>query len=85
MWTYYNLFQPVLRQEEKTIERPEGGDVIIHRHRDSAQTPWERLCRTEALPLQARTRLADLYARTNPRTLKRSIQEHLDALLSTCP
>jgi hypothetical protein len=85
MWLYYNLFQPVLRQKEKTVERLEDGSVAIHRKRDRAQTPWDRLCQTEALPPEARTRLTELYQRTNPRALRRSILAHLDALFAMCP
>ena len=62
MWVYYNLFQPVLRQAEKTVERP-----------------------AEALSHDMQARLAALYHRTNPRALRLSLQERVDALLVTSP
>jgi hypothetical protein len=85
MWVYYNLFQPVLRQEEKTVERPDDGSLVIHRRRDSAQSPWERLSATQALSETMQARLTELYQRTNPRALKHALRERIDALLATCP
>ena len=80
MWVYYNLFQPVLHLVEKT---PDG--VRTRRKWDDAQTPFARLLATDTLDLAVRERLEQLYATTNPRALRRTIQEGLHALLYPRP
>jgi hypothetical protein len=44
MWLYYNLFQPVLRLQEKTFVPLAGRLSKVQRHYDQAQTPFDRLC-----------------------------------------
>jgi hypothetical protein len=83
MWIYYNLFQPVLHQTEKTYERTAEGALLVHRHQDIAKTPWDRLLVTAALSDQARLDLQAVYDATNPHQLKHEIQAQLDLLLST--
>jgi len=75
MWVYYNLFQPVLHLVAKTVV--EGK---VKRQWDEAKTPYQRLLATGALSGEARSRLAELYARTNPRQLRERVYELRDAL-----
>lgn len=70
MWIYYNLFQPVLHQIEKTVVTLEDGSTRIQRRHDRARTPFERLCETNALSLQRQAELEALRDRTNPRQLR---------------
>lgn len=80
MWVYYNLSQPVLRLAEKTHD---GGRT--RRRWDDAQTPFARLLATNTLDPAVRERLERLYAETNPRALRRTIQAGLHALLHPRP
>jgi hypothetical protein len=80
MWVYYNLFQPVLHLIEKTHD-----GVRTHRRWDAATTPFARLLATAALEPAARERLERLYAETNHRALRRTIQHGLHALLYPRP
>src|SRR5262249_15051124 len=68
MWVYYTLFQPVLHLVEKTAQ-----GTRVRRRWDTAQTPYERLAATPALPLAARATLDALYHATNPRALRQEI------------
>ena len=76
MWTYYNLFQPVLHLVEKTADGNR-----IRRTWDDAQTPFARVLATNTLAPDVRARLERLYTETNPRALRRTIQAGLHALL----
>jgi hypothetical protein len=80
MGLYYNLFQPVLHLVEKTAQ-----GTRLRRRWDTAQTPYERLAATPALPLAARTQLDALYHATNPRALRRDIYASIEALLHPRP
>ena len=80
MWIYYNLFQPVLHLVEKTHD-----GVRTRRRWDHAQTPFARLLATDTLDPAERERLERLYAETNPRALRRTIQDGLHALLYPRP
>lgn len=80
MWVYYNLFQPVLHLIEKTHD-----GTRIRRKWDDAQTPFARLLATNTLAPAERERLEQLYAETNPRALRRTIQDGLHALLYPRP
>jgi len=42
-WVYYNLFQPMLRQTERTATTGPNGVACIQRSQDTALTPFERL------------------------------------------
>jgi hypothetical protein len=75
MWVYYNLFQPVLHLVAKEVV--EGK---VKRKWDEAKTPYERLLVTGVLSEQERTKLAGLYAQTNPRKLRQRVYELRDAL-----
>lgn len=80
MWVYYNLFQPVMH----LIERTHDG-VRTRRAWDAATTPFARLLATNTLDPATRERLERLYAETNPRALRRTIQAGLNALLYPRP
>lgn len=75
MWVYYNLFQPVLHLVAKEVV--EGK---VKRRWDEAKTPCQRLLDTGVLAEEPSARLTALYARTNPRKLRRHVYELRDAL-----
>ena len=68
LWVYYNLFQPVMHMVSKEVV-----DGKLRRKHDRAKTPYQRLLACKVLPPEQEARLADLYARTNPRQLRRQI------------
>jgi hypothetical protein len=76
---YYNLCQPVLHLAEKAYN---GARV---RRWDEAATPLARLLAPDALEAAERERPEALYAATNPRALRRTIQEELHRLLYPRP
>lgn len=80
---YYNCFQPVLRQTEKTVVRTESGQVRIRRKHDKALTPLERLYQTRVLSAEQAEAWRDLYAHTNPRALRKEIDSRLRTLYAT--
>jgi hypothetical protein len=80
MWLYYNLFQPVLHLVEKTAVGTQ-----VRRRWDMAQTPYERLAATAALPAGERAPLDALYQTTNPRALRREIYAQIEAILLPRP
>jgi len=80
MWIYYNLFQPVLHQVEKTILTLEDGSTRIPRRHDTARTPFERLCETTAISPQRRAEIEALRDRTNPRHLRQEIYDAIPRL-----
>ena len=80
MWIYYNLFQPVLHQVEKTILTLEDGSTRIQRRHDTARTPFERLCETTAISPQRRAEIEALRDRTNPRHLRQEIYDAIPRL-----
>jgi hypothetical protein len=82
MWLYYNFFQPVLRLETKTTMRQEDGSYVVKRTHDTARTPFDRLCETAALSPQRREELSRLRDGTNLRTLKQTLDDQLEHLLS---
>jgi len=82
MWLYYNFFQPVMRLAEKTVIRTEGQTTRIRRRYDKAQTPFDRLCATDAIDPEDRDRLQALKDQTNPRRLRQEIYQRIDGLLA---
>jgi hypothetical protein len=78
LWVYYNLFQPVLHLTEKAVV--EGK---LQRKWDPAATPYHRLLATEVLTTAEQARLAALHALTNPRQLRREINDRLGRLWAT--
>jgi len=82
MWLYYNFFQPVMHLAEKTVIRTEGQTTRIRRRYDKAQTPFDRLCATDAIAPEHRDRLQALKDQTNPRRLRQDIYRLIDDLLA---
>jgi hypothetical protein len=85
MWVYYNFFQPVMRLQEKTTFCRNGEAHSVRRRYDAAQTPFQRLCATDAISDQQRRRMKELRDQTNPRHLRREIYHLLDHLFSLPP
>jgi len=83
MWLFYNLFQPVMRLKEKTYLPNGDGTHRLQRRFDTAQTPFDRLCATNAIAPQERQRLEQLRDQTNPRQLRQEIYSLLDKLFET--
>jgi len=49
LWLYYNLLQPATRlQEKRLVQREQGGFPARGVH-GQVQTPFDRLCATEAM------------------------------------
>lgn len=80
MWLYYNFFQPVMRLTSKTFITTPGQLSRVKRGYDQAQTPFDRLCATQAISPPDRLRLQALRDQTNPRQLRREIYALLDQL-----
>jgi hypothetical protein len=84
MWLYYNLFQPVMHLVDKQVVQQEGKPARVKRRYDQACTPFDRLCKTEAILPQHRQQLAALRQATNPRRLRQQIHDDI-AHLFTLP
>src|SRR3990172_11419380 len=80
LWLYYNLFQPVMRLEDKVILALPDGRRRIRRRYDHAQTAFDRLCATDVLPAATRHQLEALRQATNPRQLRKDIYDLLGTL-----
>ncbi len=70
LWLYYNLFQPVMHMIGKEVINGK-----LHRRYDKAKTPYQRLLASNILRPEQKTRLAALYANTNPRKLRKEIYQ----------
>ena len=75
MWTYYNLFQPVMKLLEKRFENGR-----LRRVWDEPKTAYHRLKEKGVLDREVEQRLDELYERTNPRQLRQRIYELRDRL-----
>ena len=75
LWLYYNLFQPVMHMLGKEVT-----DGKLRRTYDKAKTPYQRLLSAKVLSPQQTSRLAALYAQTNPRQLRREIYQAVERL-----
>jgi hypothetical protein len=85
MWLYYNFFQPVMRLVEKTtVSSPLAPDqpLRIRRRFDRACTPLDRLCATDVISERQKQELRTLRDQTNPRQLRREINQLLDHIFS---
>ena len=82
LWLYYNLFQPVLRLQEKTLLSNQAGTPRFRRRYGPAQTPFQRLCATQVLSQDQRDVLQQLYDQTNPRRLRQAIYRQLQYVFS---
>ena len=75
LWVYYNLFQPVLHLVGKDLVNGK-----LQRRWDPARTPDQRLLASRVLSPEQEKRLAELYAGTNPRQLRKTIYQRLERL-----
>lgn len=75
MWTYYNLFQPVLPLAGKRMEHGR-----LRRKWDESKMPFERLLATGTLAPDVTHQLRHLWAATNPRALRRHIRDESAAI-----
>jgi hypothetical protein len=82
MWIYYNLFQPVMILAEKEIIAEEGQSTRVKRHYDQAQTPFDRLCETQAILPEHRQQLEALRDQINPRHLRQAIYDDIDRIFA---
>ena len=80
MWLYYNFFQPVMCLKEKLLSPPDSGTYRVRHKYDSAQTPFQRLCDTDAISERTKEELTAQRDRTNPRQLRQEIYQLLDEL-----
>jgi hypothetical protein len=80
MWLYYNLFQPVMHLVEKEVIREDGGRGRVKRHYDQARTPFDRLCKTEAILPEHREQLETLRDSINPRRLRQQIYDDIERI-----
>ena len=83
MRVYYNFFQPVLRQIERSVHYNAQHAPVLRRKHDTARTPLKRLAEADVLDQKTRVWLRCTYVQTNPRRLRREIQQLLDALFDT--
>ena len=77
LWLYNNFFQPVMRLQEKAPILSDGR-THTRRHYDTAQTPFDRLCQTDAISAALREELSRRRDQTNPRQLREEIYELID-------
>ena len=75
LWVYYNLFQPVLHLVGKDLVNGK-----LQRRWNPARTPDQRLFASGVLSPEQEKRLAELYAGTNPRQLRKTIYQRLERL-----
>jgi len=83
MGIYYNLFQPVLRQQMKRRVEDANGNHRYQRSHDKAQTPFQRLVSSGILNQTNLKAWQSLYDSTNPIVLKQQIDELLHSLLAS--
>jgi hypothetical protein len=82
LWIYYNLFQPVMHMVEKEVIREDGQPAQVKRRYDQARTPFDRLCKTDALWPQHRVQLETLRDRINPRRLRQEIYDDIERVFA---
>lgn len=76
---YHNYAQPCLRLESKTLS---ADGARVQRTFSAAQTPFERLTALAGIADEPRQQLAQQWAATNPRQLRRQFGQSLDALFA---
>jgi len=75
LWVYYNLFQPVLHMVAKEVVNGK-----LRRKWDRAKTPYQRLLASGVLSQEQEARLGEIYARTNPRQLRKEVYQAVERL-----
>ena len=79
VWLYFNFFQPVMRQTEKTYEQGH-----VRRRQKDVRTPFQRLCAADLLSPDQHGDLEQRYQETNPLQLRQEI-DHLLASFFALP
>ena len=82
MWVYYNLFQPVMHLAEKQTIYEHGQPVRIKRRYDEALTPFDRLCKTDAILPEHQQQLEMLRDQINPRRFIQAIYDDIERLFA---
>lgn len=82
MWLYYNLFQPVMILTEKEVIREAGKPARVKRRYGEARTPFDRLCKTDAILPEHRELLEALRDSINPRRLRQEIYDDIDRIFA---
>jgi hypothetical protein len=82
MGVYYNLFQPVMHLTEKQTIYEDGQPVHVKRRYDEARTPFDRLCKTDAILPEHQQQLETLRDRINPRRLIQGIYDDIERLFA---
>jgi hypothetical protein len=72
---YVNFFQPVLKLVKKTRH-----GARVHKVYDTAQTPYQRLLKSEVLTENKKRELANIYGALNPVTLLKQIRKTVEYL-----
>jgi hypothetical protein len=80
LWLYNNLFQPVMHLVGKEVIREDGKTVRVKRHYDDARTPFDRLCKTDAILPEHRQLLDALRDSINPRRLRQRIYDTIETI-----
>jgi len=80
LWLYNNFFQPVMHLEEKAVIQQEGQPARVIRRHDTARTPFDRLCETDAILPEHKEQLEALRDATNPRQLRQHIHDTIDQI-----
>ena len=81
MGQYYNFFQPVMHLVAKTwMPATDTTPAHVQRTHDTAQTPWARLCASDALPPELQATWQAQRQALNPRALRTQIYHVLDHL-----
>jgi len=81
LWLYHNLFQPVLRlQDKRCLPADEHHPARTRRIYAPALPPFDRLCQLQAIAPDKQVELLALRQATNPLALRREIQTLIDRL-----
>jgi len=81
LWLYHNLFQPVMRLQEKEYV----SSLQYRRKYDQAKTPFDRLIEKNILKESTQRQLEALRNQTNPMKLREQIDVLISHLLSLPP
>jgi hypothetical protein len=72
---YVNFFQPVLKLVGKSRQ-----GAKVHKSYDTAQTPYQRLLKSDALTADKKRELATVYAALNPVLLLKQLKQAIEHL-----
>ncbi|HPB71860.1 MAG TPA: hypothetical protein PLX71_02660, partial [Phycicoccus sp.] len=75
LWYYFNFFQPVMRQTEKTHH---AGHT--RRKHEDVRTPFQRVVASQCVPAERQQQLQAEFESMNPFALKQDLEEALTLL-----